>query len=149
MLFDNFFSTAWPPPMKFRQSAVFCCLVALQDLAEAFQLGLQGSLGRSSKLRRRGNIFGSSSLSDSSDVRYYTNVSLNGQSFQVLIDTGRWDTTSKYTALTLICPSCSSDLWVAGSVSNAQGTGKSSSVSYAVGEVQGTSKPEYSSKFYL
>lgn len=31
----------------------------------------------------------------------------------------------------------SSDLWVAGSVSNAQDTGKTSGVSYAVGEVQG------------
>lgn len=32
---------------------------------------------------------------------------------------------------------CSSDLWVAGSVSNAVDTGATAGVSYAVGEVQG------------
>jgi hypothetical protein len=37
----------------------------------------------------------------------------------------------------------SSDLWVAGSVSGAQSTGKTSGVNYAVGGVQGTSISEY------
>ncbi|EIN07494.1 acid protease [Punctularia strigosozonata HHB-11173 SS5] len=71
------------------------------------------------RLRRRGNIFGQSTLTDSSDFSYYTNITLNGDSFSVLIDTG------------------SSDLWVAGSVSNANDTGYTSGVTYAVGSVSG------------
>ncbi|KAA1469689.1 acid protease [Dentipellis sp. KUC8613] len=50
------------------------------------------------------------------NVDYYTNITLGGQSFSVLIDTG------------------SSDLWVAGSVPNAQDTGKSATVNYAIGQ---------------
>lgn len=59
-------------------------------------------------------------MTDSSDIQYSTNLTLNEQSFNCLIDTG------------------SADLWVAGSVSNAVDTGATSSVSYAVGEVQGS-----------
>jgi hypothetical protein len=61
-------------------------------------------------------------LNDTNDVQYGTNVTLNGQQFQVLIDTG------------------SSDLWVAGTVPNAGLTGLTSGVTYAVGEVQGPIK---------
>ncbi|EPS97738.1 hypothetical protein FOMPIDRAFT_158263 [Fomitopsis schrenkii] len=59
-------------------------------------------------------------LQDQSDVRYYTNVSLGGQQFSVLVDTG------------------SSDLWVAGNVPGAEGTGKTASVDYAIGAASGS-----------
>ncbi|KAH9935317.1 aspartic peptidase domain-containing protein [Fomitopsis serialis] len=55
-------------------------------------------------LGRRASMSGD--LQDQGDVRYYTNVSLGGQQFSVLVDTG------------------SSDLWVAGNVPGAKGTGK-------------------------
>lgn len=75
--------------MKFYRSAVLCSLFVLQDLAEAFRLSLSGSLGGTSKLRRRGNIFGASTLNDTADIKYTTNLTLNGQTFQTIIDTGR------------------------------------------------------------
>ncbi|TFY65812.1 hypothetical protein EVG20_g5276 [Dentipellis fragilis] len=56
------------------------------------------------------------------NVDYYTNITLGGQSYSVLIDTG------------------SSDLWVAGSVANAQDTGKSATVNYAIGQASGPIK---------
>ncbi|KAF9783229.1 acid protease [Thelephora terrestris] len=71
------------------------------------------------KYSKRGNILGSSTLSNSADISYYANVTLGGVSFSVLIDTG------------------SSDLWVAGSVPNAKETGKNSGVTYAIGAIQG------------
>lgn len=40
------------------------------------------------RLGRRASMTGST-LSDSSDIEYYTNITLGGQSFKVLIDTGR------------------------------------------------------------
>ncbi|TFY75627.1 hypothetical protein EWM64_g8383, partial [Hericium alpestre] len=56
------------------------------------------------------------------NVDYYTNITLSGQSYSCLIDTG------------------SSDLWVAGSVPNSNDTGKKTSVNYAIGAVQGPIK---------
>lgn len=55
------------------------------------------------------------------DISYYTNLTLGGSSYTVLIDTG------------------SSDLWVAGSVPGSNDTGKTTGVSYAVGAVEGLS----------
>jgi predicted aspartyl protease len=40
-------------------------------------------------LARRGNIFGQAALTNSSDFSYYTNITLNGNAYSVLIDTGR------------------------------------------------------------
>ncbi|KAF9646038.1 acid protease [Thelephora ganbajun] len=71
---------------------------------------------------KRGNIIGSSTLSNSGDVSYYANITLGGASFSVLIDTG------------------SSDLWVAGSIPSAKETGKNSGVDYAIGSVRGPVK---------
>ncbi|KAE9408889.1 acid protease [Gymnopus androsaceus JB14] len=62
---------------------------------------------------------GVSSLNNSADISYYTDITLNGTTFSVLIDTG------------------SSDLWVVGDVSGAVKTGSSASVTYAVGSVSG------------
>ncbi|KAF5330098.1 hypothetical protein D9758_018669 [Tetrapyrgos nigripes] len=73
----------------------------------------------SSLSRRGGNI---TPLTNTADVSYYANLTLNGQSFLCLIDTG------------------SSDLWVAGSVSNAKDTGKSAGVTYAIDSVEGEIK---------
>ncbi|KAH7927809.1 acid protease [Leucogyrophana mollusca] len=50
---------------------------------------------------------------------YYSNLTLGGRSISVMLDTG------------------SSDLWVTGSVPNAQDTGKSVTLSYAVGTAAG------------
>lgn len=45
---------------------------------------------RSSSLRRRGNVFGVSTLNNSNDFSYYTSLTLGGKTFsQILIDTGR------------------------------------------------------------
>ncbi|KAI0949368.1 hypothetical protein AcW1_009001 [Taiwanofungus camphoratus] len=71
-------------------------------------------------LSRRVSISAGSDLKNIQDVRYYTNVSLGGQPFQVLIDTG------------------SSDLWVAGNVPGAQSTGKTASLNYAIGAAAGS-----------
>lgn len=76
--------------MKFRHSVLLCSLFSLQEFAEGFRLSLHGNVGRSSNLRRRDNLFGTTSLADSSDIQYNTNLSLNGQNYQVSIDTGRW-----------------------------------------------------------
>ncbi|KAL0563816.1 hypothetical protein V5O48_018245 [Marasmius crinis-equi] len=73
-------------------------------------------------LSRRGNVDGSSPLKNDADISYYANVTLNGQSFSALIDTG------------------SGDLWVAGTVPNSKDTGKKATVNYAVGKVQGPIK---------
>ncbi|CCM01494.1 uncharacterized protein FIBRA_03548 [Fibroporia radiculosa] len=68
----------------------------------------------------RASISGSLDLQDQGDVKYFTNLTLGGQPFQVLIDTG------------------SSDLWIQGSVPGAQDTGKTVSVNYAIGAVSGS-----------
>lgn len=83
------------------------------------------TVGRRTKpvgLARRGNLAGSSPLTDNADISYYTNITMGGKSFNVLIDTG------------------SADLWVAGTVPNAQDSGKTSGVHYAIGAVNGPIK---------
>ncbi|KAF9013317.1 aspartic peptidase domain-containing protein [Cyathus striatus] len=59
-------------------------------------------------------------LTNNADLGYYVDISLGGQYFHVLIDTG------------------SSDLWVAGHVGNSTDTGHQGSVSYAIGGVNGS-----------
>ena len=62
--------------MKFTSSAFFCALVALQDV-DALRLGLRGwTRSTATSLRRRDNLSG---LDDKSNMRYYTNLTLNGQ----------------------------------------------------------------------
>lgn len=53
------------------------------------------------------------------NVEYLGNITLGGQTFSVILDTG------------------SADLWVAGSVPNAKNLGKSVSLSYAIGTAKG------------
>ncbi|KAF7348309.1 Peptidase A1 domain-containing protein [Mycena sanguinolenta] len=70
-------------------------------------------------LHRRSSLAGSSPLGDNADLQYTTNLTVGGQSFTVMIDTG------------------SSDLWVAGSVPSASDTGKAATISYASGGASG------------
>ncbi|KIM89410.1 hypothetical protein PILCRDRAFT_60964 [Piloderma croceum F 1598] len=106
--------------MKFSSSALFCALVALQDV-DALRLGLRGWTRSSPAtfLRRRDQLSG---LDDKSNMRYYTNLTLNGQTISAQIDTG------------------SSDLYVAGTIPGATSTGKTTSITYASGSVEGSVK---------
>jgi len=61
-------------------------------------------------------------LNNIADLSYYVQITLGGQAFSVLVDTG------------------SSDLWVAGSVVASEDTGIDSSISYAAGNVNGSIK---------
>lgn len=62
--------------MWFSSSALFYALIALQDV-DALRLGLRGWIPTpSTSLRRRASISG---LNDKNNVRYYTNLTLNGQ----------------------------------------------------------------------
>ncbi|KAL6310369.1 acid protease [Sparassis latifolia] len=70
-------------------------------------------------LTRRTSLSQGANVVDSSDVKYFANLTLGGSPFQVLIDTG------------------SSDLWVAGGIANTQNTGKKASVAYAIGDATG------------
>ncbi|KZT23418.1 acid protease [Neolentinus lepideus HHB14362 ss-1] len=104
--------------------SLLCCIFLgfLSRCADALRLDIHGrrlDLGIDNSLVRRGNIFGQSALNDSGDVQYTTNITLGGQQFSVLIDTG------------------SSDLWVAGTGLNSTSTGKTSSVTYVKGAIQG------------
>ncbi|KAJ7643879.1 aspartic peptidase domain-containing protein [Roridomyces roridus] len=103
--------------------------IFLADLACALRLEIEGRhvpatersiLSRRSNLASRATLAGSSPLGDSADLQYTTNITIQGQSFQVLIDTG------------------SSDLWVAAnSLSGTTTTGKAGTISYASGGATG------------
>ncbi|KAL0960742.1 hypothetical protein HGRIS_005766 [Hohenbuehelia grisea] len=103
-------------------SRVLLAVAAVSELAHAVRLSIHGRREQDTGLRRRGNVVGSSPLNNTGDVSYYTNITLGGSPFTVLIDTG------------------SSDLWVAGTVKDSQDTGKNSGVTYAVGAVKGPVK---------
>ncbi|KAJ8080232.1 hypothetical protein PM082_017062 [Marasmius tenuissimus] len=95
------------------------------SVTHGLKFKVEGHYRRSSDgdaLARRGNVDGSTSLTNEADLSYYANVTINGQSFAALIDTG------------------SGDLWVAGNVPKSKDTGKKATVTYAVGTVQGQIK---------
>nr|GAT43188.1 predicted protein [Mycena chlorophos] len=96
-------------------------LVLFSDLSCAIRVPFQG---RRIPAERRGllpraTLSGSSSVSDSADLEYMTNITLGGVAFEVMIDTG------------------SADLWVAGDVSSSTGTGMSGTITYASGSATG------------
>ncbi|OCH88666.1 acid protease [Obba rivulosa] len=101
--------------------SLFLSLVALPfEVSSALRLGITGKrVPRPHTHHRRASIFGTTTLADSYDVSYSTNITLNGAPFSVQIDTG------------------SSDLYVIGNVPRSQNTGKTAEVTYAVGGVQG------------
>jgi predicted aspartyl protease len=65
--------------------------LATLDIVHAAHLELRGKTGvPRSELQRRTSISGlQSSLQDDNNVQYMTNITLNGETFNVLIDTGR------------------------------------------------------------
>lgn len=67
-------------------------LLALATRADATHLQLSGRLGSTSPhLERRTSMTGTlSQLGDSQNLVYLTNVSLNGEAFSIMIDTGRY-----------------------------------------------------------
>lgn len=68
-----------------------CSLATLPvDLAEAVRLGIQGKHNLASRLQNRATLTGSTSLNDSSNIQYTTDINLGGTRFAVIIDTGRW-----------------------------------------------------------
>ncbi|RPD62708.1 acid protease [Lentinus tigrinus ALCF2SS1-7] len=111
--------------MKPSSLAASLLLLASSDLILASRFGIYGrprSKQPSGELARRASIVGNTSISNVGDVEYLTDITLGGKKFSVQIDTG------------------SSDLWVAGDVPNAQDTGKTAKVTYAVGGVSGSVK---------
>jgi len=96
--------------------------ILLGDFACAIRLEFEGRHIPADRrgLGRRSSLTGSSPLGDSADLQYTTNITLGGESFQVLIDTG------------------SSDLWVAAnSLAGTTATGKAATISYASGGASG------------
>lgn len=95
--------------------------LATLNIVNGVHLELRGKTGISrSKLQRRVNISGhQSTLEDDQNVDYMTNITLNGQSFGVLIDTG------------------SSDLFVTSQVPGAIDQHLQTEVSYASGSAAG------------
>ena len=65
-------------------------LLILGNLTAAVRLGLNGYSTRSS-LRRRGNLsgVGNSSLTNNADVQYLTTVTIGGNPYNLLVDSGR------------------------------------------------------------
>ncbi|KAI1794123.1 acid protease [Ganoderma leucocontextum] len=113
--------------MKFlAPSLLFYLSFLLDDLpiAQAIHLPLRARMGGfgDGGLTRRASLTGTPDLTNQGNMQYQTNITLNGQEFQVLIDTG------------------SSDLYVVGSVNGASDTGKTGSVTYAIGSTKGPIK---------
>ena len=65
--------------------------LVLADMAQAARIPLRGEYNSYKKLRRRSTLQarGTSALVDSMDVSYFTNITLGGETFEVLVDTGR------------------------------------------------------------
>lgn len=109
--------------MKFTQRplAVGVLAAALLDVAAGVRFPVQSrrrSTARSYGKRSTVSMTGSTSVSDSSDLMYLTNITLGGSQFTVSIDTG------------------SPDLWVKGTA-NSSSAGVDSSITYAAGSLDG------------
>ncbi|KAI9466600.1 aspartic peptidase domain-containing protein [Lactarius psammicola] len=109
----------------------------------------QGSLATYIDLPRRSgplrNLFRRNSTSglDFANGSYNINITLGGNQYSVMIDTGRWATDSSTAFATFtycLCTIPSSDLWVAGAVPQANDTGASTSIQYAIGSETGPIK---------
>lgn len=75
--------------MKFLATSLLLYLsFLLDDLSGAHAIRISGKrVPREGPLLRRGTM--TADLKDDGDLKYYTNISLNGETFPVLIDTGR------------------------------------------------------------
>ena len=91
-------------------------------------------------LGRRASVTSTPDLTNQGNLQYQTNITLNGQQFQVLIETGRY-------VFLVSCRSQarwgaynglgSSALYVVGTVPGAKDTGKTGEVTYAIGATKG------------
>ena len=83
-----------PVAMRFLAPSLLLYLSFLLDevpIAHAIRLPLRARMGGfgNSGLARRASLTGTPDLTNQGNMQYQTNITLNGQSFQVLIDTGR------------------------------------------------------------
>jgi hypothetical protein len=85
-------------------------------------------------LNKRAHVSG---LDNGQNLKYYTNITLGEIPFSVGIDTGR-QVAHLHPLYSSIHPLTSSDLWVAGNVSNSINTGVSTGVDYAIGAIDGS-----------
>lgn len=105
-------------------------------VALAITIPIRGFFPDSTHLSKRNNLTGIS-ITNGGNIIYGASINLGGNNFSVVLDTGRHVHPRSF-AFFFYSPNLSADLWVAGSVSSTQNTGKSVSVAYAVGNVQGT-----------
>lgn len=91
---------------------------------------------------KRNNLTGVA-VEDANNILYAANITLGGNPFTVVLDTGRHD----HPLIRFSCNShpASSDLWVNGDIPGAQDTGKPADVSYAIGQAKGM----WCSTFYI
>jgi hypothetical protein len=108
-------------------------------LALAITLPIRGFRSDFSHLSKRSNLTGIS-IKNGGNVIYGADINLGGNNFSVVLDTGR-HVYSRFLLPFLTYPTLSADLWVAGTVSKTNDTGKQVSVAYAVGNVKGTYIP--------
>lgn len=81
--------------MKFLAPSLLLYLSCLLDelpIAQAIHLPLRARMGGfgDGGLARRASLTGTPDLTNQGNMQYQTNITLNGQTFQVLIDTGRF-----------------------------------------------------------
>ncbi|KAK0504253.1 aspartic peptidase domain-containing protein [Armillaria luteobubalina] len=97
--------------------SVLFSLLCLASCSSGLQLKIEGrhNVRPRREILRWGSMDGTVALNNTADIEYTTNLTLGGQLFTVEIDTG------------------SSDLWVAGNVTDSIDTGAMSEVSYADG----------------
>ncbi|KAK0487697.1 aspartic peptidase domain-containing protein [Armillaria novae-zelandiae] len=97
--------------------SVLFSLLCLASCSLGLQLKIEGrrNVRPRHELLRRGGMGGTASLSNTADLEYTTNLTLGGQLFTVEIDTG------------------SSDLWVAGTITDSIDTGAMSGIVYGDG----------------
>ncbi len=72
-------------------ATAFFALLCLAGYSSGLQLKIEGqrNVRPGYELLRRGNMDGTVALSNHADLSYYTNLTLGGQLFEVMIDTGR------------------------------------------------------------
>ncbi|KAF7314599.1 Peptidase A1 domain-containing protein [Mycena kentingensis (nom. inval.)] len=103
--------------------APLLALLLLADLSCATRLNMRARRVAPGSARgglmRRATLSGSSPVDNSADLQYSTDITVGGDPFEVLIDTG------------------SSDLWVAGTVSKGTSSGKAATINYASGGATG------------
>ncbi|KAK0487698.1 aspartic peptidase domain-containing protein [Armillaria novae-zelandiae] len=96
--------------------AIFAML-CLAGYSSGLRLQIEGqrNVQTHQELLRRGSMDGTAFLNYQSSIGYYTNLTLGGQPFTVMVDTG------------------SADLWVSGNITDSIDTGETSRVTYGDG----------------